>query len=240
MVGHLKSEAKQGLRDLAIAVATKDADRLVGAYQSLGILLPGANLDRIREAEAMMFDRFWGMSMSEMTSIDYREMRDFAHEYRDLLYEMPFQLPADLIFLGRCVAILSGMCTGLDPDFNLFRGLLPFARNILGEGDDVMEEVTDWVRKVAVLLGRFPSRFDTLMEKMERGDLAVTAKPSAALDRRLGALTKAVNRLWLGTIFIGLIISGSILYAGDETSLGLIIIGISLLPLLLSFRGRGI
>ena len=49
-------------------------------------------------------------------------------------------MPSDLIFLGRCVAILSGICTGLEPDFNLFQELAPFAQSL------VSEEGGDWLR----------------------------------------------------------------------------------------------
>ncbi|MCK5646715.1 MAG: AarF/ABC1/UbiB kinase family protein [Anaerolineales bacterium] len=236
MVGHLKPQAKDGLRDLAIAVATKDADRLVSAYQSLGMILPGANLDRIREAEAMMFDRFWGMSMQDLTSIDMREMHNFAREYRDLLYEMPFQLPSDLIFLGRCVAILSGMCTGLNPEFNLFKGLLPYATSILGEGGEVMEEVVDWIKKLALLIAALPGRIDSVLGKLETGDLVVTAKPSPGFERRLKTLTRAVNRLVAAVVFLGLLLSGTLLYLGDNVILGGVFLGFSILSLAFLFR----
>lgn len=236
MVGHLRPEVKQGLRDLAIAVATKDANRLVGAYQSLGMLLPDANLDRIRQAEAMMFDRFWGMSMSEMASIDFREMHEFAREYRDLLYEMPFQLPSDLIFLGRCVAILSGMCTGLNPNFNLFKGLLPFAMSILGEGGDFMDEMVEWLRKLAALIAAMPSRIDAVLGMIENGELVVKAKPSTGLDRRLRGLTRAVNRLSVSAIFVGLLLTGTILYVNGEKTPGLIFGGLSILSFLFWIR----
>ncbi len=39
------------------------------------------------------------------------------------MYTMPFQFPQNLLMLGRTVAIFSGMCTGLNPDFNLWAQL---------------------------------------------------------------------------------------------------------------------
>jgi predicted unusual protein kinase regulating ubiquinone biosynthesis (AarF/ABC1/UbiB family) len=64
--------------------------------------------------------------MDELTNIKMEEIHDFAVEFREVLYNMPFQLPQDLIFLGRAVGILSGMCTGLDPKINVFEQLAPF------------------------------------------------------------------------------------------------------------------
>ncbi len=65
--------------------------------------------------------------MNELRSVDHREMHQFAMQFRDLMYEMPFQLPHNLLLLGRTVAILSGMCTGLNPQFNLWDQLVPYA-----------------------------------------------------------------------------------------------------------------
>ena len=85
------------------------------------------------EAEAQLFDRFWGMSMSELRKVDHGEMRQFAIQFRDLMYEMPFQLPHNLLLLGRTIAILSGMCTGLDPNFNLWKQLAPYATKLIAD-----------------------------------------------------------------------------------------------------------
>jgi len=188
MVGRLAPEARSDLRNLAIALGTRDVDRLMRAYGELGVLLPGADLDRLRQAEAAVFERLWGKSVRELMQIDPREMRRFAHEFRDLLYEMPFQMPADLIFLGRCVAILSGMCTGLDPDFNLFSELAPFARTMLtaeGGGVNVDSALTWLIEQVRVLVG-LPGRLDGLLSRVERGELMVVARaaPPRGLPRR--------------------------------------------------------
>ncbi len=62
-----------------------------------------------------LFERFGGMSMSDLREIDHNELMSFGLQFRELLLDLPFQLPENLLLLGRSVAILSGMCTGLDP-----------------------------------------------------------------------------------------------------------------------------
>jgi predicted unusual protein kinase regulating ubiquinone biosynthesis (AarF/ABC1/UbiB family) len=120
MVARVPEGVRDGLREMLIGVGTKDSARVVKSYQKLGMLLPGADLKLIEQAEAQVFDRFWGMSMSELRKTNPDELRKFAHQYRDLIFSMPFQVPNDLIMLGRTVAILSGLCTGLEPNFNLW------------------------------------------------------------------------------------------------------------------------
>ncbi len=228
MVGHLMPRAKTGLRDLAIGIGARDLDRLMQAYAELGVLLPGANLERLRQAEAAVFDRFWGMSMNELTRIDPREMHAFARQFRDLMYEMPFQVPSDLIFLGRCVAILSGICTGLEPDFNLFEGLAPFAQSL------VSEEGGDWLRtalKVLIEQGgallRMPGRLEAAVGKIERGELSVVARASPDLERRIDSLVRAIDRLVGAVLFAGLILVSALLILNGEKVIGEVRLGLA-------------
>ena len=117
--------------DLLIGIGTRNAAKVVESYKTLGVLLPTADLQMLERAEAQLFDRFWGMSMSELRNINHGEMRQFALQFRELMFEMPFQLPHDLLLLGRTIAILSGICTGLDPNFNVWKQLAPYAKKLI-------------------------------------------------------------------------------------------------------------
>ncbi len=229
MVGRVTAEVKQGLRDLAIAIGTRDIDRLMQAYQRIGLFLPGADLKRIREAEAAMFDRLWGKSMRELVQTHPQEMRQFAREFRDVLYAMPFQIPSDLLYLGRCVAILSGMCTGLHPDFNLFAGLRPFAESLLTEegGVNFDEIVNIFVTQIQALI-RMPSRVDQILGRIERGELEVIARPSTRLEQQIQALTKTLDRLVWAILFAVWLLAGSIFYISGERLLGTIGFGMAI------------
>ncbi|MCH7588938.1 MAG: AarF/ABC1/UbiB kinase family protein [Chloroflexi bacterium] len=238
MVGHLRPKAKEGMRELAIAIARKDAQKLVAAYQTLDMLLPNADLERIRQAEAMFLDRVWGLSMQELSSVRFSEMREFAEQYRELLYELPFQLPADMIFLGRCIGILSGMCTGLNPKFNFFSNLMPFARHLIGSEEDIFEEVLEWLMKQAQMLAGIPGRLDNVLQQIEHGKLVVVAQPSASLQRQLSSLTRAVNQLAGTVIFLGLLLTGTFLYSNDDEIFGGALLIASLIVALLTLRRK--
>jgi predicted unusual protein kinase regulating ubiquinone biosynthesis (AarF/ABC1/UbiB family) len=242
MVGRVTPEMKQGLRDLVIAIGTRDLDRLMQAYQTMGVILPGADLARIRLAEGTMLERLWGKSMRDLIRTHPEEMRRFANEFRDLLYEMPFQLPSDLLFLGRCVAILSGMCTGLDPDFNVFEGLQPFAEKLLAEeGDTWLSELLKVLVEQGRALVSLPSRLDAALARMERGDLTVMARAAPDLKAQLNMLTLAIQRLVGAGIFAALLITGSLLYVNGNLLEGGLGYGLALITLfwtLLSSRPK--
>ena len=232
MVGHLTPVMKSGLRDLAIAVGTRDLDRLMQAFQTMGVILPGADLGRIRQAEAALFDQLWGKSMRDLTRTHPQEMRKFASEFRDVLYEMPFQVPSDMIYLGRCVAILAGMCTGLDPDFNLFKELRPFTEQLLAEdGADWLGELLKMLGEPIQVLATLPKRLDATLTVIERGDLIVTTKASPELQKQLSHLTSAVNRLMGVGVFAAFLVVGSILYINEQFTPGIIFFSLAFVSL---------
>jgi predicted unusual protein kinase regulating ubiquinone biosynthesis (AarF/ABC1/UbiB family) len=217
MVGQVSERMRKGLRDMVIGVAVRDLDRLAHSYEELGMLLPGADLRRLHEAENAAFDRFWGKSMQELVSMDLRELHDMAHEFRDLVFELPFQLPADLIFLGRCVAILSGICTGLHPNFNLFEGLAPFAERLLAdEAGDWLKAAMDWVKQEGRRIVRLPARLDAVLGGLESGTLSVQARPTPELDARLDGVRRGLHRLAAAIVFAGLALTGAILYGETD------------------------
>jgi predicted unusual protein kinase regulating ubiquinone biosynthesis (AarF/ABC1/UbiB family) len=215
MVGRLTPEARRGLRDMAIALGTRDVDRLMRAYEGLGVLLPGADRARLRQAETALFERLWGKSVRELVQTHPQEMRQFAREFRDLMYEMPFQVPSDLIFLGRCIAILSGMCTGLDPDFNLFGEIAPYARKMLAEegGGFNVETALDWVIGQLRILAALPGRLDGLLGRVERGELTVVARAAPELERQLEGMTRAINRLVVAVLIAAAVLAVILLVA---------------------------
>ena len=228
MVGRVPANLRAGLREMVIGVGTRDAARLVRASQVMGLLLPGADLERLEQAQGQMFERFWGKSMNELRQIDMSEMREFTREFRDLMYEMPFQVPEDMILLGRTVAILSGMCTGLNADFNVWNGLTPYAQKLIadettGAGLDYwLGEATDWLRTLAGL----PRQLETVLGRLERGQMQVVM-PQVA--RQMGALDRTMRRLLGGIIFAALLFGGTQFYlAGHMLSGELLLAGAGL------------
>jgi predicted unusual protein kinase regulating ubiquinone biosynthesis (AarF/ABC1/UbiB family) len=239
MVGHVPDNLRNGLRELMIGIGTQDTARVIKSYQMMDILLPGADLSMLERMEARAFEKFWGKNMDELTKLSYQDMKDFADEFRDLLFDMPFQMPQNMIFLARCVGILSGMCTGLDPKFNLWDHLVPFAQKIISE--EVGAGLAVWmaeIEKLARALFRVPGKLDSVLTKLDRGEL-ITHDPE--MIKEMHKLERSSRQITGGIIFASLLLSGIQLYLGGEgfTS-GLLLIGafIALIITLLGGRNR--
>lgn len=238
MVGVVPENISVGLRQMLIGVGTRDASKVVEAFQTLDVLLPGADLKLIQQAESQLFDRFWGMSMNELRSVDHREMQQFAMQFRELMYEMPFQLPHNLLLLGRTVAILSGMCTGLDPQFNLWDQLVPYARKMLTEEgsstwDILLDEVGDLVRELVAL----PGQTGRVLTRLERGELVVN---TPQVNRQMYHLEGAVNRVSGALVFAAFLLGGVFLYNAGDITPAYIFWGMSILTMFwMMFFSRG-
>lgn len=218
MVGHITPATKRQLRELAIGLGTRDAARVVRAYERMGFLLPGADLELIERATSRVFDRFWGISMGELAQFDYDDFRQFSSEFRDLLFAMPFQIPKDFIYLGRMFGILSGMATQLDPDFNLFGEAEPFARQLLreelaGGWEELRDQISQWGRTVLGL----PDQLHLVLNKSAQGDLEFRVSPDREWRQAMKQLDIDLSRLLWVVGASALLLSGVILSVNGQS-----------------------
>ena len=237
MMGRVPENLREGLREAVIAIGTQDGARLVKAFRTLDVLLPTADLKLIEMASMQVFDRFGGMSMGDLKSIDHAEMMSFGLQFRELMLNLPFQLPENLLLLGRTVAILSGMCTGLDPQFNVWGTITPYAAKLISdEGESGWDTLLAEGTKVLQTAIGLPGRADRVLTLVERGELNVQ---TPLLDLRVRRLERSVNRVAMALVFAALLIAGAILYPTEPTLAKALMVA-SALPLLrVMMGGRG-
>ncbi|HEY5156912.1 MAG TPA: AarF/UbiB family protein [Anaerolineales bacterium] len=238
MVGHVPDTLRTGLRELLIAVGTQDAARLIRSFQTMHVLLPNTDLKQLEQMSASMFDMFWGKSMEELREMNPEEMFRFADRFRDLMYNMPFQLPQNLLLLGRTVSILSGMCSGLDPQFNLWGQLAPYATQLVSQ--EVGSNWRVWLDEAGNVLKELiaiPSKMGRVLSQVERGDLTVQVP---TVSRQISHLERSVNRL-AGSILFAAFLLGGVMFYGNGKDLPAYVLfgcsGLTLVWILFFIRG---
>ncbi|WP_426594415.1 ABC1 kinase family protein [Cellulomonas sp. McL0617] len=233
MVGRVPDTLRTSLREALIAVGTQDSARLVNAFTAMGVLLPTADTKLMDLAVAQVFDRFGGMAMSDLRNISQKEMRDIGLQFRELLVSMPFQLPENLLLLGRTLAVLSGMCAGLNPEFNLWTSITPYATKLVsGDEGGLWKTVTSEGTKIAQSLLALPARADRILTLVERGDLSVR---TPLLDLRVRQLDRSVQRIPMAIVFAAFLLAGAVLFPSEPT-LAKVLMAVSVLPLIGALR----
>jgi predicted unusual protein kinase regulating ubiquinone biosynthesis (AarF/ABC1/UbiB family) len=223
MTAQVPTALRPAFREVLIAMATRDAGRLIKAFQLMGMLLPNADLKLIERAADKVLEMNWGRTIPEMMAMSDQKMELVTGEFRELLYDLPFQVPQNLIFLGRAVGILAGLCTGLDPQFNFWEELTPYAQKLMSEKDrSPAGMVWDELKLLSSALIALPVRAETLLGRLERGEVEVRLPQLVGPVERLEAATRRLTR---ALVFAALLISGTGAYLYHAEPLAEVLLG---------------
>jgi len=64
----------------------------------------------------------------------------FALELGDVVRSLPFQLPENFLLIVRAMSLTSGMCSSLDPAFNIWNAVEPYSAQLIrAEGGNLVQ-----------------------------------------------------------------------------------------------------
>jgi hypothetical protein len=194
--------------------------------------------------------------MTEIRNVSYTEARDLAKDFNDLLFSMPFQVPQDFIYLGRCMGILSGIATSLDPNFNPWQELQPYAQKMIartlvngtkggtngellglpilqslfsGNAGQTLAEIGRTFFNRAIV---FPQQVDSVLNRVDRGEITVRVAPSPSYRKQMKRLETQGKRTVRAIVFGSLLVSSTLLYTHGDLVPAIIGYGFSGLTLL--------
>ncbi|MCF2571761.1 ABC1 kinase family protein [Brevibacterium sp. UCMA 11754] len=229
MMGHVPENLRAGLRELFIAVAMRDSRRLVASVGLIGVLLDGADTEELERSLTGLFARFGGMGFAQLRDVDEKELRAFSTDFESVVRDLPVQLPENLFLIIRSLSMVSGLCSSLNPSFNIWEVVEPYASELIeeekgGAAGTVAKEAINLVR---LTLG-LPGRLDGLVQRLENGELSV-ATPK--LDRRVAGLELLARGVISAVLFTGFVIGGAVLLS--MTTLGGVLLLIASAPALI-------
>lgn len=229
MMGEVPDGLRRGLQQLLLAVAARDGKRLVDSIRKVGILLPSADTAELERAMSELFARFGGMGFADLRRVDERELRSFAIEFGEVMRAMPFQLPENFLLVIRSMSLTSGLCSSLDPEFNMWDAVEPYAAKLLSdERGNFVQAIGQQALSYAGTVGRLPQRLDALADRIEEGRLVAS---SPKIEQRMARLERAAQRIVSAVLFVGLFVGG-IQLREDEPVWGVALIVASVIPLL--------
>ena len=183
------------LRAGVVALVGNDIPGIMTELDALDMILPDADRDEIQRVLRQVLTEVSSRSMSDMRNIDFVGL---ASESRELLVSLPFQIPQNVVYLGRALSLLSGVVTMIDPQINVVETARPLASRWTKQNQ---QSLIDEVIRLGRLFVGLPTRIDRIIGQIEQGSVGMHAPQ---LERQLRRLETAQRRRdWM---LIGLLV----------------------------------
>ncbi|HWI61968.1 MAG TPA: AarF/UbiB family protein [Symbiobacteriaceae bacterium] len=260
MVASITAKDKKGVADLATGLLTRNLDNAVQALRDLEVLRPHADAEVLKQALALILDRFQGTKLEMGPEFDR-----FLVQFREWLYEEPLQFPSRYIFLFRAVGLLVGLAVGLDPNIDWVgvckeRALPMLTQATAGPSSSDSDQGFNWKKTLQDLVGpsvtaalgvawkevsaagmslvRVPTQLEHVLQKADSGALKVQVD----LGDVSAQLARNGSRSAWSVVAAGAGIAGAMLRVGGfalEAKVAWGVAGFALLLLLLNSRSGG-
>jgi predicted unusual protein kinase regulating ubiquinone biosynthesis (AarF/ABC1/UbiB family) len=188
MVGTIPPALRDILVELVIALVKRDYIQVVGYLKRIGFLRYDADNELVARAIGVLLEAALGSSQ-DLYSADFSGL---LTDLEQLLYEQPFQIPAQFTFLGRALGTLYGLCIGLDPNINFLDESKPYLKD-LAKGE---AGLWNQIKEKGTLLGSslldIPPLLERVLNRAERGELSLKV-PLSSINESITANTKAVK-----------------------------------------------
>jgi predicted unusual protein kinase regulating ubiquinone biosynthesis (AarF/ABC1/UbiB family) len=217
MMGRIAPGTKEKLMDTLLAIAGRNADRVVNGLVGLGAVAADADTDPIRRSIQYLLDNFLDKPL------EAQSIAQITDDLYDIAYGQPFRFPATFTFVMRAFSTIEGVGKGLDPDFNFMAAAQPFAFQIMNSNGNSTPDANTFLAEIgrqAAQVGSsalgLPRRLEDTIEKLERGDIRVRVRSSETdrYLRRLGTMQQNTNYAILVATFT---LSATMLFVNQYT-----------------------
>jgi predicted unusual protein kinase regulating ubiquinone biosynthesis (AarF/ABC1/UbiB family) len=207
MVGHISADLNEGLRTGIVGLVSNNPDRILMALEQIKAILPNADRRQILQGIQTALRFVYNKNQKELNTLDFEEIID---EMQDMIYEMPFQMPQDLIYLGRAVSMVAGLATMIEPQINLFDSLRPFSIELLAKEQRETNwpaRINDEIQAIIQFLLSLPRKMDSYYSSINHFEWQLH-NDFQKLERGLGRVERSNGRLAGSILAAGLFIGG--------------------------------
>lgn len=207
MVGTVDERLRERLMLLALAVAGRDASRIVDEISLLGALPTGWDRHIMERDVTLLVSQYVGASLRDLP------VSLILGDAMSLIRRHGIHLPSELALLAKTAIMLEALSRRLDPDINVIEIVDPVIRSAMKE----LYSPVYWARRFKLqpldamfLASSMPAHVQRLIARIDRNDLAFHIHFDE-LPETLRSLNGMVNRLafsvitaaaWLGTLFL--------------------------------------
>lgn len=211
MVGEIDDAVRERLVRVVVAVARRDGERAARALVELCGRDRPVDEDALRRSVARLIRRYAGRPLAEIPPAGV------ITEIIEILRSQRMHLPQELALLLKVLVMIDGLGRQLDPEFDLFAVLTPFARDLLARDLGPLaaaRRLRDLMGDMVQLGVDAPEHLRRALALLEQGRVDVHVQV-AELQPLVVRVERIGNRLVVGTVAAALIGSIGRVIASD-------------------------
>lgn len=211
MVGKMLKQDKYAFAGVFIAMANHDPQQMAINLRRLAI---EHDIKDMRRLEADLNEIIEDFAYLD---VDESSIADVSARLQDIIYRNKMMVPGGVFLIFRALAILEGIGKTIHPNFNTMEQVKPFGARLLKEQyapKNVLSEVLLRGQSLYSFLSTFPNEAKTVLRKLRKGNLKIEVEYTG-WEEIVNKFAVLGNRLTIALIIVGLLVSGSILTAGD-------------------------
>ncbi len=215
MMGNISNNLQTRLGGMVKAAALRDASSLVSQLQQAGLISKDIDVGPVRRLVRLMLKE----ALTPPFSPNIIER--LSGDLYELVYETPFQLPVDLIFVMRALSTFEGVGRMLDPGFNLVSVTKPYLIELMTTNNQSPNDlINQFGRQVGELGSKavgIPKRIDESLERLEQGDLQLQIRMGES-DRQFKKMFTAQKTLGHSILIGSLSIASALLVTSKQNN----------------------
>ena len=219
MMGNISNNLQKRIGSMVKSAAIRDASSLVTQLQEAGLISEDIDIGPVRRLVRLMLKEALTPPFSP-NIID-----KLSGDLYELVYETPFQLPVDLIFVMRALSTFEGVGRILDPDFNLVSITKPYLLSLMSSNNQSPNELINQLGRQVGELGSkavgIPKRIDDSLERLEQGDLQLQIRMGES-DRQFKKMFTAQKSLGHSILMGSLAISSALLVTNNNSNIAIL------------------
>jgi len=219
MMGNISNNLQASLGGMVKAAALRDASTLVSQLQDAGLISKEIDIGPVRRLVRLMLKEALTPPFSPNI------IQKLSGDLYELVYETPFQLPVDLIFVMRALSTFEGVGKMLDPGFNLVSITKPYLIELMTSSNQTPNDlINQFGRQVGEISSKavgIPKRIDESLERLEQGDLQLQIRMGES-DRQFKKMFTAQKTLGHSILIGSLSISSALLVSNKQNNFALL------------------
>jgi len=219
MMGNISNELQTRLGVMVKAAALRDASSLVSQLQQAGLISKDIDVGPVRRLVRLMLKEALTPPFSPNI------IEKLSGDLYELVYETPFQLPVDLIFVMRALSTFEGVGRMLDSGFNLVSVTKPYLIELMTSNNQSPNDlINQFGRQVGELGSKavgIPKRIDESLERLEQGDLQLQIRMGES-DRQFKKMFTAQKTLGHSILIGSLSIASALLVTNKQNNFALL------------------